>query len=173
MKLLQITAICSVFALAAAGPLAAQEKTLSGLEVKSALTSYEEDNVLKYWPSLDEDIATAISSKLNIEKDADAPRISVEINKVSIDGDTALPDSGEFNTLEGTVTTHAGRNQTASTNRNENEDGLIGSYPLRMTAISGEHDLSDDWVTVAPSQEDFYNALIDAYAASIVERIEE
>lgn len=173
MTLFKITALCSVFALSAAGPLAALEKTLSGVEVKSDLSSYEDNNVLKFWPSMDEDLATAISSKLNIDEKADAPRISVEINKVSIDGDTVLPDSGEFNTLEGTVTTHEGGNETASTSQDETEDAIIGSYPLRMTAISGEHDLPDDWVTVAPSQDDFYNALIDAYATSIVERIEE
>jgi hypothetical protein len=31
----------------------------------------------------------------------------------------------------------------------------------------------DDWILVAPSQEDFYNALVDAYATTIVERIAE
>ena len=47
MKLFQTTILCSVFALAAAGPLAAMEKTLSGVEVKSNLSAYEDNNVLK------------------------------------------------------------------------------------------------------------------------------
>ncbi|MGX0904845.1 hypothetical protein ACSSV8_003439 [Roseovarius sp. MBR-79] len=173
MTLLKTTVLCGVFALAAAGPLAALEKTLSGLEVTSNLTAYEDNNVLKFWPSLDEDLATAIASKLTIDDKADAPRISVEINKVSIDGDTVLPDSGEFNTLEGTVTTHAGTNNAVSNSRAGTPDALTGSYPLRMTAVSGERKVPDDWVVVAPSQDDFYNALIDAYATAIVERIEE
>lgn len=173
MKMLRITTLCSILALVATGPLAAMEKTLSGVEVKSDLSSYEDNNVLKFWPTLDEDLATSIASKLNIDEKSDAPRISVEINKVSIDGDTVLPDSGEFNTLEGTVTTHTGASETVSGSQDEATDVQTGGYPLRMTAISGEHDLSDDWVTVAPSQDNFYTALIDAYAAAIVERVEE
>ncbi|WP_240611529.1 hypothetical protein [Roseovarius nitratireducens] len=173
MNLFKTTALCSVFALAAAGPLAALEKTLSGVEVTSALSSYEETNVHKFWPTLDEDLATAISSKLNVDDKADAPRISVEINKVSVDGDTMLPDSGEFNTLEGTVTTYEGGNDPEAANKADDTDSQIGSYALRMTATSGEREVPDDWVTVAPSQDDFYNALVDAYATTIVERIEE
>lgn len=173
MNLFHTTAICSVFALAAAGPLAALDKTLSGVEVTSDLSAYEENNVLKFWPTLSEDLATAIVSKLNVDEKSDAPRIEVEINKVSIDGDTVLPDSGEFNTLEGTVTTHEGGNATASVSQDETQNALIGSYPLRMTAVSADSEVPEGWVTVAPSQDDFYNALIDGYATTIVERIEE
>ena len=173
MTFLKITALCSVVALSAAGPLAASEKILSAVEVTSSLASYEETNVLKFWPTLDEDLATAIASKLTIDDKADAPRISVEINKVAIDGDTVLPDSGEFNQIEGTVTTHKGINDTVSATSDEAQDGLSGSYALRMTAVTAETEVPDGWVTVAPSQEDFYNALIDAYATTIVERIEE
>tara|TARA_R100000935_G_C2821308_1_gene159928 strand:+ start:797 stop:1318 length:522 start_codon:yes stop_codon:yes gene_type:complete len=173
MKLLHTTALCCVFALAAAGPLAAAGKTLSGVAVSSDLSAYEDNNVLKYWPTLEEDIATAIASKLTVDDSADAPRISVEINKVAIDGDTKLPDSGEFNQLEGTVTTHEGNNNVNSVSKGQTRDALIGSYALRMTAISGERVVPDDWVLVAPSQEDFYNALINAYATTIVERIAE
>jgi hypothetical protein len=173
MNLLRTTALCSVFALAAAGSLAAMEKTLSGVEVKSDLSSYEENNVLKFWPTLDEDLATAISSKLNIDEKADAPRISVEINKVAINGNPVLTDSGEFNQIEGTVTTHQGGNTVSSTTQDETQNAITGSYPLRMQAVSGEPQVSEDWITVAPSQDDFYNALIDAYATRIVERVEE
>jgi len=173
MKLLKTTALCSILALVAAGPLAALEKTVSGLEVTSNLTAYEDNNVLKFWPSLDEDLATAIASKLTVDDKADAPRISVEINKVAIDGDTVLPDSGEFNQLEGTVTTHQGINSAVSSSETGTADGMSGSYALRMTATSAEREVPDDWVIVAPSQENFYNALVDAYATNIVERIEE
>lgn len=173
MKFFKTTALCSVLALAAAGPLAAMEKTLSGVEVKSDLSSYEDNNVLKYWPTMDEDLAVAISSKLNIDDTAEAPRISVEINKVAIDGDTVLPDSGEFNQLEGTVTTYEGMNNHDAVSKGQTQDALIGSYALRMSAVSEERQMPDGWVTVAPSQEDFYNALIDAYAAAVVERIGE
>lgn len=173
MKLLWTTALLTGLAMAAAGPLAALEKTLSGVEVKADLSAYEDNNVLKFWATLEEDIATAIASKVTVDDRADAPRITVEINKVAIDGDTVLPDSGEFNQLEGTVTTHEGLNNAGSVSKGQTRDALIGSYPLRMSAVSGERDMPRGWVSVAPSQEDFYKALVDAYATAVVERIEE
>lgn len=173
MKHFRTTLLCSVFALVATGPLAAMEKIVSGVEVKSDLSAFEDNNVLKFWPTLDEDIATAIASKLTVDNKAEAPRISVAINKVSIDGDTVLPDSGEFNQIEGTVTTHEGINNHAAVSKGQTQDALIGSYGLRMSARSGERQVPDDWVTVAPSQADFYNALVDAYATAVVERIAE
>lgn len=173
MKLLQTTALFTGMALIAAGPLAAMDKTLSGLEVKADLSAYEDNNVLKFWPTLEEDITTAIASQVTVNDRADAPRISVEINKVAIDGDTSLPDSGEFNQLEGTVTTHEGNNNVDSVSKGQTQDALIGSYALRMSVVSGERELPRGWVSVAPSQDDFYNALINAYATAIVERIEQ
>jgi len=173
MKLLWTAALCTGLALATAGPLFALERTLSGLEIKADLSAYSKNNVLKYWPTLEADIATAIASKLTVDDAADAPRITVEINKVAIDGDTYLPDSGEFNQLEGTVTTHEGNNNVDAVSKGQSQDALIGSYALRMSAVSGAREVPKGWVTVAPSQKDFYKALIDAYATAVVERIEE
>jgi hypothetical protein len=172
MKFLWTTALCTGLALAAAGPLAALDMTLSGVDVKADLSAYEDNNVLKFWPTLEDDITTAIASKVTIDDGADAPRISVTINKVAIDGDTVLPESGEFNQLEGTVTTHDGKN-AGSASEGQDADALTGSYALKMTAISGDQEVPEGWIAVAPSQDDFYDALIDAYATSIVERIEE
>jgi hypothetical protein len=174
MKLLWTTAICTGLALSA-GTLSAQEKTLSGVEVHADLSAYEDANVLSFWPTLEDDMNKAIASKVIVDDNADAPRISVEINKVAIDGDTVLPDSGEFNQIEGTVTTHAGVNaqSTSSAEAADSPDDVIGSYPLHMTAISGDREVPEGWIVVPPSQDDFYNALIDAYAESVVERIEE
>ena len=174
MKLLWTTALCTGMALAFAGPLAAMDKTLSGVEVKVDLSAFEDNNVLDYWSTLGEDITTAIAAQVTVDDTAEAPRISVEINKVAIDGDTVLPDSGEFNQLEGTVTTFAGINKTTAQAAEVNgTDANIGSYPLRLSAVTGDQAVAEGWVVVPPSQDDFYNALITAYAAAIVERIEE
>lgn len=171
MKILQTTALCSVFALAAAGPLAAMDKTLSGVEVKSNLSAYEDSNAIEFWPTLDEDLASAIASMVNVDDGAEAPRIVVEINKVAIDGDTVLPDSGEFNQLEGTVTTREWGDDTTTSSHGESIADQSGSYPLLLTAVSANREVPDDWILIPPSQDDFYNALINAYATEIVERV--
>lgn len=174
MKFLWTTALCTGLTLAIAGPLAAaMEKTVSGVEVTVDLSAYEDNNVLKYWPTLEDDLTVAIASKLIVDNAVNAPRIAVAINKVAIDGDTNLPDSGEFNQLIGTITTHGGTNSATSSGEGDSSHGHIGSYALQMTAISGETELAEGWIAVEPSQDDFYNALIDAYASRIVERMDE
>jgi len=142
------------------------------LRASPTFARFSDSNVLKFWPTLEQDITTAISSQVTVDDGADAPRISVEINKVAIDGDTVLPDSGEFNQLEGTITTYEGNNNVLSVSQGQARDALIGSYALRVSAVSGDRVMPKGWVTVAPSQEAFYNALIKAYATEIVERIE-
>lgn len=175
MKLLLTTALCTGMTLATVGPLAAQDQTLSAVDVKVDLSAYEDANVLKYWPTLEGDLAAAIASKVTVEDSADAPRVAVEINKVAINGDTVLPDTGEFNQLEGTVSTYEGINDAVSVSADdlENPDEQIGSYALQMSAVTGDTAVPEGWVTIEPSQDDFYNALIDAYAATVVERLDE
>ncbi|SEK87178.1 hypothetical protein SAMN05443999_102441 [Roseovarius azorensis] len=174
MKLLWTTALLTGIALAVGGPLAAMEKTLSGVAVNADLSAYEDNNVLEYWPTLADDITKAIASQVTVDDTAKAPQISVEINKVAINGNTVLPESGEFNQLEGTVTTYTGPNEdTAANSEASTPDDVIGSYVLRMSAVTGETDAPEGWIIVPPSQDDFYNALVNAYATAIVERIEE
>jgi hypothetical protein len=175
MKRLLTTALFTGMTLASVGPVLAMEKTLSGLDVKVDLSAYADNNVLKYWPTLEADLATAIASKVTLNDTADAPRIAVEINKVAIDGDTILPDTGEFNQLEGTVSTFEGLNDAVATNADslENPDEQIGSYALQMTAVTGDTPAPEGWVTIEPSQDDFYMALVDAYATTVVERLDD
>lgn len=171
-KFLSLT-LSAGLAIATAGPLLALDKTVSSVEVTSNLNAYQNNNVLKFWPTLDLDLEQAIASKLNVNERLDVPGISVEINKVTIDGDTVLPDSGEFNQLEGVVTTNESRNKGSAGTHTENWEEKIGSYSLRLTANSAEREIPDGWVGVAASQDDFYTSLIDGYADAVVERIEE
>ncbi|MEI4264109.1 hypothetical protein [Roseovarius sp. D0-M9] len=173
MKHLWTTALCTGLALAFTGPLAAMDKTVSAVEVKADMSAYEDSNVLKYWPTLETDLAASIASKVTVDDNADAPRLTVEINKVAIDGDTFLPDSGEFNQIEGTVVMHQGDNAVNSSSTTDTQEEQTGGYPLNMTAISGSGDAPEGWIVVEPSQDDFYDALINAYADTVVERIEQ
>ena len=94
MKRLLTTALFTGMTLASVGPVLAMDKTLSGLDVKVDLSAYADNNVLKYWPTLEADLATAIASKVTLDDAADAPRIAVEINKVAIDGGGTDEPSG-------------------------------------------------------------------------------
>lgn len=172
MKRLLSTTFCAGLALAAvAAPLAAEEKTLSAVEVKTDLSAFENSNALEFWPTLSEDIGQAIASELTIDDQSKEPRIVVSINKVAINGETTLPDTGEFNQLEGTVTMFPARG--ADNSETSNSSSATGSYALKVSATSGEVDVPENWIVIPPSQDDFYEALTNAYAMEVVERIED
>ena len=172
MKRLLSTTFCAGLALTTiAAPLAAEEKTLSGVEVKTDLSAFENSNALEFWPSLPGDISKAIASKLTIDNQSEEPRVVVSINKVAINGETTLPESGEFNQLEGTVTMFPAN--VAANTEAENTPPATGSYALKVSATSGEIDVPDNWIVVPPSQDDFYEVLTEAYAEEVVERIDD
>ena len=172
MKRLLSTTFCAGLALTAvAAPLAAEEKTLSDVEVKTDLSAFENSNALEFWPTLSEDIGEAIASELTIDDQSGEPRIVVAINKVAINGETTLPDTGEFNQLEGTVTTFPAKG--AANTETGDSSSASGSYALKVSATSGEVDVPENWIVIPPSQGDFYEALTNAYAMEVVERIED
>ncbi|WP_320178677.1 hypothetical protein [Roseovarius pacificus] len=172
MKRLLSTTFCAGLALTAvAAPLAAEEKTLSDVEVKTDLSAFENSNALEFWPTLSEDIGEAIASQLTIDDQSGEPRIVVAINKVAINGETTLPDTGEFNQLEGTITTFPAKG--AANTETGDSSSATGSYALKVSATSGEVDVPENWIVIPPSQDDFYEALTNAYAKEVVERIED
>lgn len=170
MKFLQTTAICAATALIAV-PAIAEDKILSDVEVKADLSAYDKSNALEFWPTLDRDLGKAIAERVQIDDEADAPRLRVEINKVAIDGDTFLPDSGEFNELEGTVVVFAD-SSTDGADKDGDEEEATGSYALRLSARSAGGEAPEGWVYMPPSKEDFYTAMVDAYAEEVVERLD-
>lgn len=172
MKRLLSATFCAGLALTAvAAPLAAEEKTLSDVEVKTDLSAFENSNALEFWPTLSEDIGEAIASELTIDDQSGEPRIVVAINKVAINGETTLPDTGEFNQLEGTITTFPARG--AANTETGDSSSATGSYALKVSATSGEVDVPENWIVIPPSQGDFYEALTNAYAMEVVEQIED
>lgn len=154
MKRLWTTALFTGLALVVADLLAALSKTLWSVDVAADLSAWEGNTIHEFWPTLADDVTTAIASKLTVDDGADAPRISVTIKRVAIDGDTVLPEQGEFNQLEGTVTTHEGKNAGSAFEVQET-DSLTGRNSLKMTAISGDQQVPEDWFAVASSQKDF------------------
>ena len=174
MKRLLSTTFCAGLALTAlTAPLAAEEKTLSDVEVKTDLSAFENSNALEFWPTLSEDIGEAIASQLTIDDQSGEPRRSEErrVGKECKHGETTLPDTGEFNQLEGTITTFPAKG--AANTETGDSSSATGSYALKVSATSGEVDVPENWIVIPPSQDDFYEALTNAYAMEVVERIED
>ena len=173
MKLMQSTALV-VASVAATTAWAAQDVSLYDVEVRAELSDFSDSNALKYWPNLEADLQRAIVDRVELSGAAEDPRIEVEISKISVDGDTFLPDSGEFNELEGVVKFYEGDSAVSVQGKATSDQNLPdSSYPLRLSARSPEGNPPEGWVMVPPSQDDFYNVMVEAFADEIVEDIEQ
>lgn len=173
MKRLKTTAFI-LAATVATGAMAAQDVSLNDVEVKAELSDFKDSNALKYWPDIERDLQQAIIERVELSGKAEDPRVEVEISKISVDGDTILPDSGEFNQLEGVVKIYEGEDAVSVQGKNNQESNLpVSSSPLRLSAIAPSGEPPEGWVMVPPSQDDFYNAMVQAFAAEVVEDIEE
>lgn len=170
MKFMQTTALALSMSFAGYAAMA-DMPTVSAVEVEADLSAYENSNALDFWPTLDDDLGKAIADKLNFD-DATAPRLEVQLTKVAIDGDTVLPDSGEFNHLEGIIAVHSGLD-SGNTTEGKADPEVLQSFPLTVVAKTGEGmELPEGWYLIPPSQEDFYQAMVAAYAEKVVERLD-
>lgn len=173
MKTHTLTALCTVLALTAA-PSFAKEEAFSGLDVKVELSDYQNSNALEYWPDLEKDLTMAIMDQVNTDPEAEAPKIEVTLQNVAVDGDSYLPDSGEFNQLSGTVEVFRGNDdvpigQSAQASPND----LVRNFVVNVTAVTGDADVPVDWVVINPSQDDFYDAMVTAFATQVIERYDD
>ncbi|MEI4197209.1 hypothetical protein [Roseovarius sp. E0-M6] len=171
MKYLRTTALA--LTMSAMGVTAsADTPVISDVEVDADYSAYKRSNVVEVWPSLEEGLGAAISSLVEFGN-GEMPVIKVELNKIAIDGDTALPDSGEINLIEGQVVVHASVDATVEKAVDDREPDVIQASPLIVTAMTGDGGaVPEGWVSGPPSEEDFYNALIGAYAVEFVNRLD-
>lgn len=169
MKLFQTTALVAALAIAAT-PTLADGKSFSEMTVKVDLSDFEDSNALEFYPDLEADVGKAIAEKIELTADMEDPRVDVKIKKVAVDGDTVLPDSMEFNQLEGFVAVYDGKN---AVDKGEAETvGPIATKDIRLIAKTPEVDFPEEWIVIPPSQTDFYDALVTAFADHAVEFIE-
>lgn len=171
MKLLRTAVLTATTALVSL-PALAETKVLSSVEVEADLSAYSDSNALEFWPTLDKDLSQAIAQRVEFDDSSEAPRVRVEINRIAIDGDTILPDTGEFNQLEGTVQVYEGLNAgNANSEVGLSNDEAVQSFPFRLTAETAEGEAPEGWILIPPSKDDFYSALVNAYADGVLERI--
>ena len=113
------------------------------------------------YPQITEDIRQAIAERVTTSDDDSNPEIRVDIRRISLQGNAMLPDSAEFNELEGVVSI------------NDQSGEIAGSsFPVAIAAHSDEATLPEGWISVAPSSDDFYNAMVTAFADAVATRVE-
>tara|TARA_R110002049_G_scaffold10127_1_gene50094 strand:- start:50091 stop:50618 length:528 start_codon:yes stop_codon:yes gene_type:complete len=157
VKKIALAASVSMIALSGAA-IADTDIKISNVNVEASMSAATDSNAMEFYPEIATDIQTAVASMVPLSDDGADPEIRIDIRKISMDGTTMLPDHKKFNELEGVV------NITNPTGANA---GL--SFPINIAAYSGEKIVPEGYIAVLPSDEDFYAAMVAAFASSVVE----
>ena len=132
--------------------------TVSEVRVDAALEAAD-SNVLDRWPTIEQDLEAAIIAQLANDRARDGWIVDVKLSEVSLSGAAILPEDGEFNTLVGWVYAFPDENKVR-----------IEQRKITLSAVTGQADLPPNTVgVVLPSDDAFYNALLEAFAQKAAE----
>lgn len=154
--------VASVSLTALSGAAFAEQPAVSRIDVDSTLDAAQGSNAMMLYPEITTDLQTAIAEKVETSDDAGDPTIRVEITRVSLDGATMLPDSREFNELEGTVVYS-----------DDNGEISAATFPVQVAAYTDDRAAPEGYVLMAPSDEDFYIAMLTTFADTVAELLPE
>ena len=156
---MRTTAVAAALAMLSAPAWASGEPTVKEINVNAELNSLTDSNARAYYPDVAHDILEKIVDKLPMTNDPQGYVVTVNIQRMSLDGDTMLPDSREFNQIEGVMSVLA-----PDTNANTE------SYPIRVYARSADHAVPAGYAVIEPSSDDFYQAMIDGFATEVADK---
>ncbi len=117
-------------------------------------------NALQYYPNIEQDLEAKLAEKIQPHHSDDGYDVTVSLSEISVDGSVLLGNEGEFNTLKGWVYI-----------REQGNPDPVESVGLSLTAVTGEVDPAAD-IVIAPSQNAFYDALLDRFAERTVEEVQ-
>ena len=157
IKKLALAAGVSTIALTSAAQ-AQDELRISEIAVESSVAAAADSNGLEFYPDLAEDIRAEVAERVALSSDGADPQIRIDLRKIALNGATMLPESKEFNQLEGVV------DITSPTGENAGY-----SFPVKVTAESGDGIVPEGYVTVPPSDQEFYVALVSTFADIVAE----
>ena len=157
MKTLNIIAIGA--AVAFASTATAQDVKFADIDVSVELKDVENANALEFWPTIEADMEKVMTERVASMYSPDGLDIDVNLIEVSLSGSNLLKDEGEFNTLQGWVYV-----------RDENNGNLVDNFNIKLRAETGQVGLQDGMI-VLPDMQDFYVALLNAFADKTVEKV--
>ena len=145
----------------AASLLPAWSATVSEVRVDAELSAAE-TNVLDRWPTIAEDMERAVVEALANDRDRDGWIVEIKLQEVSLSGAAILPEDGEFNSLSGWVYAYPDDNKVQVEQRKITLTATTGTAPMPPNTVA----------VVLPSDDQFYNALLDAFAQKTREFVE-
>ncbi|MEL6451353.1 MAG: hypothetical protein AAFQ19_08835 [Pseudomonadota bacterium] len=152
-----LTSTALVAAMGVAAVPAAAEFPLGDVVVETRDASIGGNAEGTFFPNMEKDLENAIEARLpTTGLDTDA-LIEVKIIEVYLDGDTAIPDSQEFNQMRITA------------NYSHPENKFVSEiYPAFLNAEEMDFVAPEGFQVVDPEAPDFYRALIAGAADEVV-----
>jgi hypothetical protein len=136
---------------------------VASVDVEADVSVVENQTALTQWPTLAEDLRAAIAEEVFPETSPEGLEVSVRITSLSLDGSYVLGDDGRFNTMEGVVVVK----------RPDEPQSAEGMQIRLMSTSDTTITSSADVFVIPPSPEDFYNAMILAFANSVGEKVKD
>jgi hypothetical protein len=145
--------LAPTFALAQEAPV-----PISDVDVTVEIEAVD-SNALDRWPEIGPDLTAAILAAAAPYIAEDGRSVSVVLNEVSLGGTTVLGEGGEFNRLGGWVYI-----------RDDPAEPPIFSEEIEFEAETFALGGTSQFYIV-PGRPDFYNALVNVFAARVVEEV--
>ena len=143
--------------LAASVPALAIEEPypVSGVKVEANLENVEVTDFAQFYPNFSDDLEKVIWATVDnpMTDGSQGFQIDIKVTQLSLNGNPMGTD-GQFNSMSGIATYTF-----------DGGDGPAGSYPIEVTATSG--DAPAGAIVVAPSESDYYAAMLDAFANGV------
>ncbi|CAN0596407.1 unnamed protein product, partial [Ectocarpus sp. 12 AP-2014] len=137
----------------------AQEAKFSEIDVLIDLSGGESANAIDFWPEIEADMEAIMLQRISTIYDPNGLYVTVSVTEISLDGTRGLVDKGEFNTLRGLAYV-----------REEEGGAVIDALAFGLRAQPWEVGVVDGMTTLA-DKEDFYVAMLNRFADSMVSTI--
>jgi hypothetical protein len=160
VKSILLATSVSIAALSTAA-YANEEIAFSEIKVEAVLDAAENTNALEVFPEIVTDLEQAIASRVKTGSDAGLPTIKIDVRQISLNGNPMLTSIEGFNEISGVVAISDDNNSIGAQ-----------SFAVNVAAYPAEQVIPEGYVVVAPSEEDFYNAMILGFADVVVQQVE-
>ena len=157
-----ITATAVALGLSLAAPARAEDATVKDVSVNIDIDAATGANALTYYPEMADDLKRFIVAELPVSDDPNGYTVQVDVQSVTLNGDTMLPDSREFNRIEGVALVTSPLTNAAPQ-----------SIPVQLAAETADSLVPEGYIAVKPDTEDFYIAMLAAFADYVAREVPE
>ena len=139
----------------------AEVPRISDISVETSYSAAQDTNAAQAFPQITEDLRTAIAARVPMSDDGGDPRISVDIRRISLNGNTMIPETGEFNEIQGVVSISS-------------QDRSIGdvSFQVNVAALPADVSAPEGFILIPPSTGEYYSVMINGFADRVAVELE-